>query len=51
MVIYNPEKKVLFIPEKDDYILFDPDEVYERGYAQGYEKGRAKAEEECEEKA
>lgn len=48
MIIYDKEKELLYVPEAGDKVLFDPDEVYRRGYQMGYEEGRVKAEEECQ---
>ena len=48
MVIYEKEKGVLYIPEGNDMVLFDPKEVYERGFSMGYRDGWDKAMEECE---
>ena len=48
MVIYDKEKGVLYLPEGNDRVLFDPDEVYKRGFSMGYRDGWDKAMEECE---
>ena len=48
MIIYDKEKEQLYVPEAGDKVLFDPDEVYRRGYQMGYEEGLKKAEEECQ---
>lgn len=47
MVIYDKEKGVLYLPEGNDRVLFDPNEVYERGFSMGYKDGWDKAMEEC----
>ena len=48
MIIYDKEKERLYVPEAVDKVLFDPDEVYRRGYQMGYEEGLKKGEEECQ---
>lgn len=48
MVIYDKEKGTLYVPENDDRVLFDPQEVYNRGFALGYEDGYRAGEEECQ---
>lgn len=50
MVIYDKENGVLYLPEGNDRVLFDPNEVYERGFRMGYKDGWDKAVEECENK-
>ena len=46
MIIYDKDKELLYVPEAGDKVLFDPDEVYRKGYQMGYEEGLKKAEEE-----
>lgn len=48
MVIYDSVNKTLFIPDNGDRLLFDPDEVYQKGYDMGYQEGLRVAEEECQ---
>ena len=48
MVIYNKNEGVLYVPERGDRIVFDPNEAYQRGYELGYQAGAKKAEEDCQ---
>ena len=52
MIIYDDEKKILYVPSAGDKIIYDDyeekaREAYQSGYTAGFEQGVAAAEEEC----
>ena len=39
MIIYDKDKKVLFIPERDDVDILEWDDIFQKGFRDGYREG------------
>lgn len=39
MVIYDRNKQILFIPERDDAVILNYDDIYQKGFRDGYQEG------------